>query len=486
MKTNSPNKLPSFGISLIPIIILLGAIVSIIVIKGADEALLVSKYILLISAFITAIIAVKFYKCPVSRLLKGLLRSAHQVLPAIVILFFIATVSATWMLSGVVPALIDYGLEILNPQLFLLITCAVCSVISVMSGSSWTTIATIGVAFMGIGTVFGYNEGWIAGAIISGAYFGDKISPLSDTTVLASSSCEVNLFTHIKYMMFTTVPTMLISLIIYTVVGLNSDTIDTAHSVQLIIALKSSFNITAWLLLIPIITFVLIIMKVKTVITLAISSMLGLCGIFIFQPQIVSELGGSSADIFSNIIVIADILFTETQIVTGDELLDSLVYTGGIAGMMSTIYLVLCAMTFGGMMLGSGMIASITKTITRKLHSAKSIVTATVGSGLFLNAATGDQYLSIIIGGNIYKNLYRINGLETRLLSRSLEDSISVTSVLIPWNSCGVTQATVLGVATITYLPYCLFNYISPLMSLFMAWTGYKIKQITINKQETL
>lgn len=486
MKTNSPNKLPSFGISLIPIIILLGAIVSIIVIKGADEALLVSKYILLISAFITAIIAVKFYKCPVSRLLKGLLRSAHQVLPAIVILFFIATVSATWMLSGVVPALIDYGLEILNPQLFILITCAVCSVISVMSGSSWTTIATIGVAFMGIGTVFGYNEGWIAGAIISGAYFGDKISPLSDTTVLASSSCEVNLFTHIKYMMFTTVPTMLISLIIYTVVGLNSDTIDTAHSVQLIIALKSSFNITAWLLLIPIITFVLIIMKVKTVITLAISSMLGLCGIFIFQPQIVSELGGSSDDIFSNIIVIADILFTETQIVTGDELLDSLVYTGGIAGMMSTIYLVLCAMTFGGMMLGSGMIASITKTITRKLHSAKSIVTATVGSGLFLNAATGDQYLSIIIGGNIYKNLYRINGLETRLLSRSLEDSISVTSVLIPWNSCGVTQATVLGVATITYLPYCLFNYISPLMSLFMAWTGYKIKQITINKQETL
>ncbi len=486
MKTNSPNKLPSFGISLIPIIILLGAIVSIIVIKGADEALLVGKYILLISAFITAIIAVKFYKCPVSRLLKGLLRSAHQVLPAIVILFFIATVSATWMLSGVVPALIDYGLEILNPQLFLLITCAVCSVISVMSGSSWTTIATIGVAFMGIGTVFGYNEGWIAGAIISGAYFGDKISPLSDTTVLASSSCEVNLFTHIKYMMFTTVPTMLISLIIYTVVGLNSDTIDTAHSVQLIIALKSSFNITAWLLLIPIITFVLIIMKVKTVITLAISSMLGLCGIFIFQPQIVSELGGSSDDIFSNIIVIADILFTETQIVTGDELLDSLVYTGGIAGMMSTIYLVLCAMTFGGMMLGSGMIASITKTITRKLHSAKSIVTATVGSGLFLNAATGDQYLSIIIGGNIYKNLYRINGLETRLLSRSLEDSISVTSVLIPWNSCGVTQATVLGVATITYLPYCLFNYISPLMSLFMAWTGYKIKQITINKQETL
>lgn len=486
MKTNSPNKLPSFGISLIPIIILLGAIVSIIVIKGADEALLVSKYILLISAFITAIIAVKFYKCPVSRLLKGLLRSAHQVLPAIVILFFIATVSATWMLSGVVPALIDYGLEILNPQLFLLITCAVCSVISVMSGSSWTTIATIGVAFMGIGTVFGYNEGWIAGAIISGAYFGDKISPLSDTTVLASSSCEVNLFTHIKYMMFTTVPTMLISLIIYTVVGLNSDTIDTAHSVQLIIALKSSFNITAWLLLIPIITFVLILMKVKTVITLAISSMLGLCGIFIFQPQIVSELGGSSDDIFSNIIVIADILFTETQIVTGDELLDSLVYTGGIAGMMSTIYLVLCAMTFGGMMLGSGMIASITKTITRKLHSAKSIVTATVGSGLFLNAATGDQYLSIIIGGNIYKNLYRINGLETRLLSRSLEDSISVTSVLIPWNSCGVTQATVLGVATITYLPYCLFNYISPLMSLFMAWTGYKIKQITINKQETL
>ncbi len=485
MENKKYNKLPSFWVSLIPIVALLGAIVVIISLKGADVALDSSKYVLLVVAFITAIITKGVYKYPLSKLIKGLLRSAHQVLPAIIILIFIATVSATWMLSGVVPALIDYGLELLNPRLFLIITCAVCSVISVMSGSSWTTIATIGVAFMGIGTVFGYNEGWIAGAIISGAYFGDKVSPLSDTTVLASSSCDVELFTHIKYMMITTVPAMLISLIVYTFVGLNTETIDATHSVQMIVALKSTFNITPWVLLIPLITCILIVIKINTAVTLAASSFMGLCGIFVFQPQIVNELGGISGDIYSFIMVVADVLFTETQIETGDDMLNSLVYTGGIAGMMSTIFLVLCAMVFGGMMLGSGMIASITQTITRKLHSVKSIVTATVVSGLFLNATTGDQYLSLIIGGNIYKNLYRINGWETRLLSRSLEDSVSVTSVLIPWNSCGVTQATVLGVATLTYLPYCLFNYISPLMSLLVAWIGYKIKHIAI-KQETL
>ena len=390
-------------------------------------------------------------------------------MPAIPVLLSIATVSASWMMSGVVPTLIVYGLEILNPMLFLFLTCSICAIVSVLSGTSWTTIATIGVAFIGIGSVMGYEPGWIAGAIISGAYFGDKVSPLSDSTVLASTSCGVEMFTHIKYMMITTVPSMTISLLVFLAYGLFSSPQPLIEQHDIIVHLQSTFNISPWPLLIPLITCTLIIFRVKPLMTLIISTSLGIIGMFIFQPQIVASIdnNGFLAEI--------KVLFTSTSIDTGDEMLNSLVATGGMEGMMPTIYLVLCAMTFGGMLLGSGMIAAITKAFTRRLHSIRSIVTTTVGSGLFFNACTGDQYLSIILGGNVYKKLYRDNGLETRLLSRTLEDSVSVTSVLIPWNSCGVTQATVLGVATLTYLPYCIFNYLSPIMSIIVAYIGYKI-----------
>ena len=361
--------------------------------------------------------------------------------------------------------------------MFLFIACGVCAIISVLSGSSWTTIATIGIAFQGIGNVMGYSEGWIAGAIISGAYFGDKVSPLSDTTVLASSSCKVDLFTHIKYLMLTSMPAILLALATYGIVGIFYNPSATTNPSDILLALNSSFNISPWTLIIPIITGILIAMRVKTYITLAISSLLGLIGIFFSQPQIITVLGytSSRSDIA---IMCSDILFTETSITTGNELLDSLVGTGGVAGMLPTIYLVLCAMIFGGTLIGTGMLGSITQTFTNKIHSLRQTVGATVGSGLFLNCCTGDQYLSILLGGNLFRNLYKKNGLEPRLLSRSLEDSISVTSVLIPWNSCGVTQSTVLGVATLTYLPYCIFNLASPLLSLFFSWTGWKIRRL--------
>ncbi len=390
-------------------------------------------------------------------------------MPAIPVLLSIATVSASWMMSGVVPTLIVYGLEILNPMLFLFLTCSICAIVSVLSGTSWTTIATIGVAFIGIGSVMGYEPGWIAGAIISGAYFGDKVSPLSDSTVLASTSCGVEMFTHIKYMMITTVPSMTISLLVFLAYGLFSSPQPMIEQHDIIVHLQSTFNISPWPLLIPLITCTLIIFRVKPLMTLIISTSLGIIGMFIFQPQIVASIDNNG------FLAVIKVLFTSTSIDTGDEMLNSLVATGGMEGMMPTIYLVLCAMTFGGMLLGSGMIAAITKAFTRRLHSIRSIVTTTVGSGLFFNACTGDQYLSIILGGNVYKKLYRDNGLETRLLSRTLEDSVSVTSVLIPWNSCGVTQATILGVATLTYLPYCIFNYLSPIMSIIVAYIGYKI-----------
>ena len=466
---NNNTKLPSLALSLIPVGTLLTAIVSVIITQGSEAALSVSHYILFGAAVLAAILALVFTGRTWKQLLQGLIKSAKQTMPAIPVLLSIATVSASWMMSGVVPTLIVYGLEILNPMLFLFLTCSICAIVSVLSGTSWTTIATIGVAFIGIGSVMGYEPGWIAGAIISGAYFGDKVSPLSDSTVLASTSCGVEMFTHIKYMMITTVPSMTISLLVFLAYGLFSSPQPMIEQHDIIVHLQSTFNISPWPLLIPLITCTLIIFRVKPLMTLIISTSLGIIGMFIFQPQIVASIDNNG------FLAVIKVLFTSTSIDTGDEMLNSLVATGGMEGMMPTIYLVLCAMTFGGMLLGSGMIAAITKAFTRRLHSIRSIVTATVGSGLFFNACTGDQYLSIILGGNVYKKLYRDNGLETRLLSRTLEDSVSVTSVLIPWNSCGVTQATVLGVATLTYLPYCIFNYLSPIMSIIVAYIGYKI-----------
>ncbi|MDE6487397.1 MAG: sodium:proton antiporter [Muribaculaceae bacterium] len=399
----------------------------------------------------------------------GIRRSATQILPAVPMLLFISMVATTWMLSGVVPTLIRYGLLIINPTYFLAIACAVCAAVSVLTGSSWSTIATIGVAFMGIGTVLGYSEAWIAGAIISGAYFGDKMSPLSDTTVVASSACGVDLFKHIRYMMLTSAPAMAVALMVYAVVGLFIGNGAQASAEDMIHSLQTTFNITPWTLVIPAITVTLLLLRVPTLWVLAASATAGAAGIFIFQPDLLPELE-------QGISALPRILWSETTLHTGSELLDSLAATSGITGMLPTIALVLSAMTFGAAMLGTGMIATITRAITRRLTRRSSIVGTTVASGLFLNSCTADQYLSLIIGGNMYRNVYRRAGFEPRLLSRTMEDSVSVTSVLIPWNSCGVTQSAVLGVATIAYLPCCIFNLMSPVMSIVLAMTGFKIR----------
>ena len=374
------------------------------------------------------------------------------------------------MVSGVVPTLIVYGLEVLTPTLFLVTACVVCALISVLTGSSWSTIATIGVAFMGIGQVMGFSAGWIAGAIISGAYFGDKISPLSDTTVVASSACGVDLFAHMRYLMLSSVPALLLALVVFAVKGFMSDAADADQGMMLDGALRTTFNITPWTLVIPAITLALIAFRVPTLLTLAASALLGFVGIFVFQP----DLGHS-------VISAAGMLWSGNAMDTGVERLDSLVSTGGISGMMSTVALVLSAMMFGAAMMGTGMLASITRSFTSRLHKRTSIVGATVGSGLFMNSTTADQYLSLIITGNMYRNVYRQFGLEPRLLSRTIEDSVSVTSVLIPWNSCGITQSTVLGVSTMVYFPYCIFNILSPCMSLLLAWTGWRIRNLRLS-----
>lgn len=466
---------PSLLLSAAPVVALLIFLVGILIHKGADS---ISDYsvVALLSSSALALALAFVCGCLCRRgITVGFFRSARQILPALPMLVFIAMVSTTWMLSGVVPLLIDWGLRILNPKMFLVVCCVVCGVISVLTGSSWSTIATIGVAFMGIGTIMGFHVGWVAGAIISGAYFGDKVSPLSDTTVVASSACGVDLFKHIRYLMLTSMPAMGVALIVFFAVGFTFDPVSVTGTSEVLGLLSSNFNLTSGVLIIPVITLGLIALRVNTLIVLFVSSMLGLIGIFVFQPGIAEWLGAT--DMTSGIIVTAKMLWSETTFSTGHELFDNLVSTSGITGMLSTIALVLSAMIFGMVMIGTGMLSMLTRTLTKHIHTRFAIVGSTVSSGLFLNCCTADQYLSIIIGGNMYRNAYRRLGLEARLLSRTLEDSVSVTSVLIPWNSCGVTQSAVLGVSTVVYLPYCVFNYLSPIMSLFMAWTGFKIKQ---------
>lgn len=459
-----------------PVAVLLAAVVTALVVKGSDFVADYSYLLLLGSAAVALTVAFSAGYLDKTTLRRGLTTSARQTLPAVPILLLIGTVSATWMLSGVVPLLIDTGLKFIHPPMFLLTACCACALISILTGSSWTTIATIGVAFMGIGTLLGFSPAWIAGAVISGAYFGDKISPLSDTTVLAAASSEVNLFTHIRYMLITTIPSMTIALVVFGIAGSVTDLSHTPAQSTMTAALEATFSLNPWIFLIPAITIGLILLRLNTMLTLVASTLLGLGGIFIFQPQIVSQLG--AADMAGGIKSAIHLLLTDTAIATGDPALDELVATGGMRGMLSTIWLVLSAMIFGGVMMGTGMLARITEAFTSLLRNRVSAVGATAASGLFLNSATADQYLSIIVGANMYRNLYRRLGLEGRLLSRTLEDSVSVTSVLIPWNSCGVTQSAVLGVTTIAYLPYCVFNYLSPIMSVLIAMTGFKIIEL--------
>lgn len=459
------RRVPGLALSLLPIIFLIGTLIFIISVYGAGAVQDNSCLILLGSAFVSLSAGILFTRRPKKALLGGVAKSMRQILPAVPILLFIGTLSASWMLSGVVPYMIHVGLDFMNPRYFLFLSCLLCAVISVMTGSSWTTIATIGVALMGVGRVMGFSTAWVAGAIISGAYFGDKVSPLSDTTVLAASTCGVGLFKHIKYLMLTSMPAMAIALAVYLIVGLMGEEVETvSHAGEMTAALDNSFMLTPWLMCVPLLTFVLIGLRVATWLTLALSSLAGVVAMLVFQPHIVSALGADG--LLSTVSVVGQVLLADTSIATGSDVLDPLVATSGMGGMMPTVMLVLSAMMFGGVMIGTGMLGTITYAITSRLRRAGTMVGATVASGLMLNVCTGDQYLSIIIGGNVYKNSYKRAGLRPQLLSRTLEDSISVTSVLIPWNSCGLTQSTVLGVATIAYMPFCLFNWLSPLITL--------------------
>ncbi|MDH6356783.1 Na+/H+ antiporter NhaC [Parabacteroides sp. PF5-9] len=475
---NQPQKLPSPLLSLIPVIVLVVLLFFTIRVFGNDTLGGASQIVLLTTTAVCSLLAMTFGKVKWKTIEKAICNNILSVASAILILLLIGALAGSWMISGVVPTLIYYGMQIIHPSFFLVSSCLICAIVSVMTGSSWTTIATIGIALMGIGEAQGFSPGWIAGAIISGAYFGDKISPLSDTTVLASSVTGTPLFTHIRYMLYTTVPSLLIALIIFTLYGFTNQSGNIGQVDLFSSVLKEKFNPSLWLLAVPVITGILIARKVPSIITLFASAALaGLFALF-FQPHLLQEISGmpegNSLATFKGLLIS---FYGHTQIETHHTALNELISTRGMAGMMDTIWLIICAMCFGGAMTASGMLESLTSVFIRFMKRRVSMVASTVMSGILLNIFTADQYLSIILTGKMYTDIYTEKGYESRLLSRTTEDAVTVTSVLIPWNTCGMTQATVLGVSTFVYFPYCFFNLISPLMSILIAATGYKIHQ---------
>ncbi len=478
MKHSPKGRTPGWQVSLLPFLLLVVLLFFVIKHFGSGALDGGSQVALLICTGVALAISMLIYRIPWERLESAMTENIRSIGTAVVILLLIGAISGSWMVSGIVPTLICYGLKILSPKVFLLAVCIICALVSVVTGSSWTTIATIGVAFLGIGAALGFSNAWTAGAIISGAYFGDKISPLSDTTVLASSVSGTPLFKHIRYMMVTTVPSFVTACIIFLVASLLHDPGDAHRAGECSNALHGAFNISAWLLLVPVATGVLIYKRVPAVITLMLAALMAGIAAVIAQPEAIAAIGGGPAGFAAGFRGLFITWYGDTSISTGNAVLDPLVATRGINGMLSTVFLIFCAAAFGGAMTGAGMIQSITKMLTRRISGRTSLVASTVGTGLFADMVTGDQYLSIILTCNLYKDLYKEKGYESRLLSRSTEDSATVTSVLIPWNSCGMTQATVLKVPTLEYLPYCFFNLISPLMSVLIAATGYRIYRL--------
>lgn len=474
-----PKKLPSAWVSFLVVVILMVLVSINVTLYGVSSLNGSVQVILLLVTGICCTIAMLGYGVKFKALENAMLNNIKGSGTVVLMLFLIGALSGIWMLSGVVPSMIYYGLKIINHDVFLVTACVVSAVVSISTGSSWTTCATIGVALMGVGNALGFSEGWVAGAVISGAYFGDKLSPLSDTTNMAAGTAGTDIFVHIRYMLVTSIPSMLIACGVYLLVGFISKPTEVADIAGFTTALDATYNINIWLFIIPLLTFVLIIKRVSALITLFLAIVMGVVAALIFQPELCMMVASDGSNIFATYFTgVMNALYGPTAIETGSEALNSLVATRGMSGMMNTVWLIICSMCFGGAMQASGMLASISGVIIRWMRSTVSTVGATLSTGILFNMVTADHVISIVLSGNMYSSVYKKLGYEPRLLSRTLEDSATVTSVLIPWCSCSMAQSTVLNVAAITFAPYCIFNWISPIVSLVIAATGYKIKRI--------
>tara|TARA_B100001287_G_scaffold188570_1_gene159227 strand:+ start:783 stop:2216 length:1434 start_codon:yes stop_codon:yes gene_type:complete len=472
-------KSPTTFQALVPIIFLV-ILLSINVSIFGDDSLSGSiQIVLILSSAVASIIAFNLGFSWLD-IQKGIIKSINSSLPSILILFLVGSLAGSWLLSGVVPAFIYYGIQILNAKIFLFAACVICIVVSMATGSSWTTSATIGIALIGIGRALDISDGLVAGAILSGAYFGDKMSPLSDTTNLAPAMAGSDLISHIKYLSLTTVPSIIISLIIFIVLGFNiSDSIGINNAEVISSAIKEKFYISPVLFIVPLTVIILIYNKIKAVPALFVGVILGSVFALIFQSGLVVDVSNSETiswkALFSGTMIS---LYGSISINTSNPLVTDLLSSSGMFGMLDTIWLVICAMIFGGVMEKAGFLKQITSIILNKIKSSGSLISSTAGTCIFFNLTASDQYLSIVVPGKMYSSIYKEKGLSPENLSRTLEDGGTVTSVLVPWNTCGAYHASVLNVATLTYLPFCFFNLISPIMTILFAYLKIKIKRI--------
>jgi NhaC family Na+:H+ antiporter len=459
--------------SLIPVVILMCLLAYNIFFVEDQEwfGAYTNQYILLLGGLVAAVVG--FYnKVTFSTMIAEVWENWKSVFVPIMILFLVGALAGTWLVSGIIPAMVYYGLQVLSPEIFLPASVIIAAIISIATGSSWPTSATVGIALVGIGSALGIPTGMIAGAVISGAYFGDKMSPLSDTTNLAPAMAGTDLFTHIKYMAYTTVPTIIVTLIVFAILSGTIDTTGSADISNLLASIDNTFYITPWLFLVPGIVIAMILMKTKPLIALGTGVVLAAIFAFIFQGDVLGNLSDSKFQSVLNAIL------TDINIETDDEKLSELFSSGGIIGMLWTILLIICAMVFGGIMDAIGALAKITKSLLAVASSVFGLFASTVISCLGLNAIASDQYLAIVIPGKMFKKAFEDKGLAPENLSRTLEDSGTVTSVLIPWNTCGAYQSGVLGVSVSDYFVYAVFNYLSPFTTLLFAALNIKIRQM--------
>ena len=459
--------------SLVPVLILMSLLAyNIFFVEGQEWfGGYTNQYILLMGGLVA--VAVGFWnKVPLSRMIFEVWENWKSIFVPIMILFLVGALAGTWLVSGIIPAMVYYGLQVLSPDIFLPASVIIAAIISIATGSSWTTSATVGIALVGIGSALGIPTGMIAGAVISGAYFGDKMSPLSDTTNLAPAMAGTDLFTHIKYMAYTTVPTIIVTLIVFAILSGTINTTGSADISDLLATIDNTFHISPWLFLVPGIVIAMILLKTKPLIALGIGVLLAAVFAFIFQSDVLTSLSDS------NFKAVINAVFTDTNIETDNDKLSELFSSGGMNGMLWTIFLIICAMVFGGVMDAIGALAKITKSLLAVASSVFGLFASTVLSCLGLNAIASDQYLAIVIPGKMFKNAFEDKGLAPENLSRTLEDSGTVTSVLIPWNTCGAYQSSVLGVSVSDYFVYAIFNYLSPFTTLLFAALNIKIRQL--------
>lgn len=459
--------------AMIPVIALMAMLAYNIFFVEGQELLgaYTNQIILLIAGLIAALVGA-FNQVTINLMFQEVIENLKKIIIPLLILILVGALSGTWLISGIIPAMVYYGLQVLSPEIFLPASVVIAIIISIATGSSWTTSATVGIALIGIGTALDIPTGMVAGAVISGAYFGDKMSPLSDTTNLAPAMAGTDLFTHIRYMAYTTVPTIVITIIAFSVMSMNLEITGSTDVGHLIVAIDNTFNITPLLFIVPGVVVALIVMKTKPLIALAAGVILAAVFSFIFQSDVISSLSSSS---FSTVI---NAIFVDTAIVTDNEMLNELFSSGGIMGMMWTIILIICAMIFGGIMDGIGALKKITEALLKMAKSIFGLFSSTVMSCVGLNVIASDQYLAIVIPGKMYEKAYSDKNLAPENLSRTLEDTGTVTSALVPWNTCGAYHSGVLGVKVEDYFAFAIFNWLSPFMTLFFAGFNIKIRQL--------